>query len=554
MLACVAMQPRSWSVLALLLTGCQEPTAIRVEVSVQADCAGPDATRSVLRSTGFVIGGADLLASRPAPFPVTEACTQGDPMSRVGDLVVTPGDGSDGRIGLRVFAGLDDTTAEACAAQCGPGCIEVSRRLSFVDNTTLFLPIEARRSCVGVCCEDGETCQDGECVSDTIDEPCVDGGDCDDPLLPLALDVVATANVNSVRKVRVLGGIPPFDVSITSGGGQLEGSGRTYDVITGPTHSLLTMSVVDGAGSQASASVEVGGSQLLLLGGYELTGQDVIGSVSTIRTTTDGRSWSEGGALPLPLSGLRAVVWRDEIWFVGGTEEGGSTTSAVVYSSRDGATWTPRPALPEGRQSGHLWVTHDGLVYAGGTHPSVTAPRATVFRLTDRDGTWQSLASLPGAMSHGASTTWRDELFIVGGKGNPAILSSPDGGAWTTLELPLPGDTGHIESNRAAVFDDAVWIAGGHSAVNSIGSSALHRMDDPGGSWTTMAPLPEGRHSGAFVVHDKRLWYLGGASQGLTLGTNTVFSTRDGQLWETMDPLPQATLYIEAVSFTPNAP
>lgn len=551
MLACVAMPPRSWSVLALLLTGCQEPTAIRVEVSVQADCAGPDATRSVLRSTGFVIGEADVLASRPAPFPVTEACTQGDPMSRVGDLVVTPTDASDGRIGLRVFAGLDDTTAEACAAQCGPGCIEVSRRLSFVDNTTLFLPIEARRSCIGVCCDDGETCQDGECVSDTIDEPCVDGGDCD-PRLPLALDAVTTANPNSLRAVRVLGGVPPFEVTIVSGEGQLDGSGRTYTLTTGPNHGPVRMRVVDGAGAEVTTELKVGGSQLFVLGGYE-----TVVSVDKVFTTTDGSTWSQPGSLPLALSGTRAAVWRDELWFVGGTEQDGTTASSVVYSSRDGVMWTPRAPLPEPRQAGHLWVTDLGLIYAGGTFPGIGVPRAHIYRLASPDGTWTEMpSSLPEPRSHGGWAAWRGRLYVVKGRNSgTTILSSAKGDAWETLALPPPGGT-YPWSTRAVTFRDALWVVGGREGNQQIilPVDSVHRLDDPNGAWSLAADLPEARFAGALAVHADQLWYIGGSQTSSGVGRNTVYRSADGLNWLSAPALPTATTYTEAISFTPNAP
>lgn len=517
---------------------------------MQADCAGPDATRSVLRSTGFVIGEADALASRPAPFPVTEACTQGDPMSRVGDLVVTPGDGSDGRIGLRVFAGLDDTTAEACAAQCGPGCIEVSRRLSFVDNTTLFLPIEARRSCIGVCCEDGETCQDGACVNDTIDDPCVDDPNCD-PRLPLALDTVELANLNSLPKVRILGGVPPFEVSVVEGEGQLEGSGRLFTLTTGPNHGAVTLRVVDGAGNEDAAELKVGGDRLFLLGGYE-AGL----SLDTMLTTTDGSSWSDAGSLPRPLSGTRAVVWRDELWIVGGTELDGMTASTQVHSTRDGATWTERAPLPEARQGGHLWVTDGGLVYAGGTYPGIGEFQADVFRLPNPEGTWVQLEStLPAQRSHGGWAAWRGSLYIIGGRGiGTSVMSSADGDSWTTLGLPLPGDGASPWSTRAVTFRDALWVAGGRAPTQAPvdADDAVHRLDDPNGTWSMPSSLPETRFAGAFAVHRDQLWYIGGSQMNLGSYTNTVYRSEDGQSWAEAAPLPTTNAYCEAISFTPN--
>ena len=177
-----ATLPPAGGLLALgLLVGCRDPTQVTLEISTDAPCVEEGPSAPVVTSTAIVTGSPTTFreAAR-APAAVTTQCREaGD----IGTLVVTPSDGKDAQIGVRVLVGVRGRSAEECAAQCGPDCIEATRRVGFIPHTPLRLPIAANRSCIGVCCPVGETCIRGDCVDDAIDA-CGEDEDCEPARAP----------------------------------------------------------------------------------------------------------------------------------------------------------------------------------------------------------------------------------------------------------------------------------------------------------------------------------------------------------------------------------
>lgn len=548
------MNLRHGLLFSLVLTGCQDPTSIRVDISVQADCDGGSGSRASVHSTGLVITEAEHLTERLAPEPVTTACTQGDPLSVIGDLVITPSD-HEARVGLRVHVGLDGRSAEACAAACGDSCIEVSRRLSFVENVALYLPIEARRSCIGVCCKkEGTTCVDGACVSDEVDEPCVEGADCDDPRLPLELDVRGTANLNSLRDVTVLGGTPPFEVEVSQGEGSVAGTGRRRVLTTGPHPETLVVAVKDADGHEATSEIAVGGTHLFVIGGMvPSNGQGR--TLSSAWSKKGAEGWVAYGDLPRSLSGAASAVWRDQIWLVGGAEDS-ATPVASVWSSSDGKTWTQRATLPEEKANPALWATPNGLIVAGGTGQFFNSGLlAGVYALATPHGTWSDLALLPNPCTRAGHAQWRKKLWLIGGLGNDEIMGSSDGKSWDIVG-PLPDGLTEFESMKAIAFKDALWVVGGtteHHNADAQGIGTVYRSSDPALGWTVEGQLPAGRRNGSLVHHDGELWYLGGSVDSVMFGTRTVYKSSDGKTWQLSpaDELPFDVMWHEVVSFTP---
>ena len=172
---CDDARVRPFALLALTvsLAACRTPTQVTVEVTTDVACDGDQLPgEPFVRDTAIVTGPVDGFrdSDRP-PAASTTLCTED---GEIGDLVVVPSGDKRGSVGVRVHIGLRDKSADDCARQCGEDCIEASRRLSFVPNSKLVLPIRANRSCIGVCCPEGQTCLAGDCVSDEIDA-CEDG-------------------------------------------------------------------------------------------------------------------------------------------------------------------------------------------------------------------------------------------------------------------------------------------------------------------------------------------------------------------------------------------
>src|SRR5581483_9106521 len=47
--------------------------------------------------------------------------------------------------------------------------VRASRSVSYIDHQTLVLPVELQASCLGVVCDPGQSCTNGQCIGDSVD-------------------------------------------------------------------------------------------------------------------------------------------------------------------------------------------------------------------------------------------------------------------------------------------------------------------------------------------------------------------------------------------------
>lgn len=145
---------------------CQEPTSISIE-----------ARTNVTWRPGLVVG---FTAGRPGETeglePVTETRDPWDTSGLIGTLTVIPDSGDDGVVALKLVMGVRRETS-ACKPPSYEGCIVARRRVRYVPNQRLRLPMSLYAQCVDIPCDADSTCDAlGLCVTD--EAVCV-GGVCD---------------------------------------------------------------------------------------------------------------------------------------------------------------------------------------------------------------------------------------------------------------------------------------------------------------------------------------------------------------------------------------
>ncbi len=89
----------------------------------------------------------------------------------------------------------------------------------------------------------------------------------------------------------------------------------------------------------------------------------------------------------------------------------------------------------------------------------------------------------------------------------------------------------------ALVFNDKMWLLGGWNPGDKVHFSQICNSEvwssDDGSTWTPENPQAswEGRHTAGYVVHDDRMWIVGGdCNQGHY--QNDVWSSADGVHWD----------------------
>lgn len=172
--------------LPLLTAGCLDPTQITLEVETDLDCPSPagDLPTVQLRETGFRASSPQDLVTIDLSA-TTGACMVGAPLNRIGSLALSPSDDKDAAIGIEVVGTVQPPVSNCRLPEYQSQCVVARRVLRFQENRNLPLPIKLRKVCLGVVCEDFETCVGGTCVSSDFDPDVCEGEECDRPTIPV---------------------------------------------------------------------------------------------------------------------------------------------------------------------------------------------------------------------------------------------------------------------------------------------------------------------------------------------------------------------------------
>jgi len=199
-------------------------------------------------------------------------------------------------------------------------------------------------------------------------------------------------------------------------------------------------------------------------------------ATSEVWSSDDGENWELAGKAPWsPRIAAGAVVFKDRMWILGGTENyyfgDDKSLRNDVWSSADGrewrretetAAWSPRAY--------HAAVVHDGKMWVLGGGNYVPKYHALNDVWSSSDGIrWEKVTGQ--AAWHPriwfSSVVYRDRIWVLGGwSNNPSknwgdVWHSRDGKEWRRLESKVTWKERHEHS--AYVFQDKIWIAGGHA-------------------------------------------------------------------------------------------
>ena len=209
-------------------------------------------------------------------------------------------------------------------------------------------------------------------------------------------------------------------------------------------------------------------------------------------SSQDGGQWElVSNAGWSPRMGAGAVVFRDKMWVLGGTEdylfsEDDQCLKNDVWCSSDGkdwqlvageAGWSPRSLHQAVVFNDRIWVL------GGGSYQPNLQVRNDVWCSEDgakwtevlREAPWEPRIWFSAAV-------YRDRMWVLGGSthGNKLITgvwSSADGKEWTELKSDVSWSPRHEQS--VFVFEDKLWVAGGYDPVTlSSEVWSLHLPED----------------------------------------------------------------------------
>ncbi len=194
-------------------------------------------------------------------------------------------------------------------------------------------------------------------------------------------------------------------------------------------------------------------------------------------SSTDGVNWDHATARAgwSPRLAAGAVVFKDRMWILGGTEDyyfgNNQSLKNDVWSSADGKNWKLEMAhAPWSPRAYHAAVVHDGKIWVLGGGNYVPKYHALNDVWCSADGVhWEEVtkqAPWPARLWFSA-VAYRDRLWVLGGwSNNPSknwgdVWYSSDGKQWLPLRSKVIWKARHEHS--AYVFQDKIWVAGGHA-------------------------------------------------------------------------------------------
>ena len=237
--------------------------------------------------------------------------------------------------------------------------------------------------------------------------------------------------------------------------------------------------------------------------------------------------WTPRALPPLQMSHLQAASLNGKLYvvsaFIGDFPEEASISHVQIYDPVADA-WSQGPEIPAARRRGASGVVvHEGLIYVvGGNrrgHMSGYVPWLDVF--DPASGAWRSLPDAPNARDHFHAAEIDGHIYAAGGRrsshdtgeGMSFHVAEVDAydiasGQWRTLPASLPT----LRSGAAAVaFDGALVVMGGESQSQQRGHAEVERLDVEHGAWSSLPPLPVGRHGTQAVVVDGAVHIVAGS-------------------------------------------
>ncbi|WP_308190297.1 Kelch repeat-containing protein [Pseudonocardia sp. TRM90224] len=259
--------------------------------------------------------------------------------------------------------------------------------------------------------------------------------------------------------------------------------------------------------------------EILVLGGWQPVGADLIGISSNKVYSQTGGSWLERPAMLSPRVAGGAVVIGDRIIVTGGQANGQLVPTTEIY---DGEKWTRGPDIPTPRE--HLALVTDGTyAYAiGGRNLNANSNSDAVERYDPVANKWEKLASLPTPRGGIGAAVADGRIVVVGGETPTTVMNDVDAfdiasGTWSPMpKLPTPRHGAAVGAVGKTIYalDGAVKPSHKASVPTVEAFDVPPRRLQPAPAWRAVKDAPVARQFTGSAVVDGTMWVVGGLKAG----------------------------------------
>jgi N-acetylneuraminic acid mutarotase len=260
------------------------------------------------------------------------------------------------------------------------------------------------------------------------------------------------------------------------------------------------------------------GGRIFILNGQEITGEDKATSISEVQVFDPAtETYSSAPDTPVPVDHSAVVVYRGDLYLVGGDSNGAPSSGLWRYSP-DGGKWETLAQMDTPRAGHAAAVIGDRLYVVGGTTDAPFSdenqPPLTSLEIFDfQTGEWSRGPDMPTGRHHFGAAALDGRLYAVGGRapGNFALETverfEPERGEWERL-APLPLGTG---GPSVVTAGGKIVVVGGGDDIEDWVTPATWALWPKQERWRRLADLQVPRHGHASAALRDRIYVFGGA-------------------------------------------
>ncbi len=210
-----------------------------------------------------------------------------------------------------------------------------------------------------------------------------------------------------------------------------------------------------------------------------------------------------------------SVVFKNELWVMGGSEGFFASNKNDVWHSPDGVNWTKSVEnAPWSARNGQTLVVFNNEMWVIGGSGGLFSAKRDVWHSPDGVNWTQSVANAPWSdrLNH-TSVVFNNEMWVMGGSegilGGPYrndVWRSSDGVNW--ILVTSNADWSIRSSHSSIIFNGKMWVMGGFDGV--FQNDVWYSFN--GDNWTE-APTSfswSARYGHSSVSFNNKMWVMGG--------------------------------------------
>jgi N-acetylneuraminic acid mutarotase len=271
-----------------------------------------------------------------------------------------------------------------------------------------------------------------------------------------------------------------------------------------------------------------------------------------VASAIEPNSWTTRARMPTARAGLVTATVNGIVYAIGGADADSPLAKVEAYKPGTSTLvpWSPRAPLPTARSVPNGAAVINGKIYVPGGLNAQHQATSTLFVYDVAGNAWFSKAAMPLPSHGGAAAAIDGKLYVLATPAGedqfytgPTRLFryDPATNTWTE-RAPAPH---HHHRGVARAIDGKLYVAGGltyywDDAPRPRTWAELDVYNPATNTWTTKAPMPAARASGAGGVINGKLYVAGGTKTGISLASTLEVYNPATNTWAARADMPTA--------------